>query len=712
MALQNAPVAASMGYSRASDDLGVQEQRIINTLEANIIEADTVQGSELSEQRQRNHIHYALDRLGNEKKGRSQHITADVHDIVESQKALYREATQAGSKFFKFEPENDQDTGSHLATEYVNNVFFNGKNRGERLIRDSLHDAFVAKRAVAKVEWKNQTETRYERFQGMLPQQVMMVRQMPGFAGFEELEPMDGVMNGQRVQTFNGEVAIEEDASYAHCCLMQPERYYRDPNVTYVEDGAFAGYQADMARYVLVDMGFDEDEVMNLNLDYRFRQNEEDSARKAHDASWSRARRHKRSPDQEIVTVYFHWAYLDLSQFAMGSDDRRLQGTKLYKFIFSQGRLLTNPRTGMPWEEARDGFPFVEWTQYKISHAENGLCDADLASPIQWSKSNVLRLMIDNIAMGNTSRWKAKTGAVKNPRELLDNNIGSIIFTRDMDGLQPLETPPLSQFTPLVYEQLEQDKEIRTGVSRLAKGMNSDAIRYQNADDMVERLTNASTRRTMMGVRDYASEFLSDIALKIYELGRKYDTKPQMVELAGQWTEINPSQFIPRTKVKVRTALTPEDREREAQFLLMAYQMMSQDPQIAPMFGMQEKHALIDDVFDLMGVGDTSRYMKQPNDPQVIQQMQQQAQQQERMMALQEQMVQLQQQLQVREDERKERELELQMLDKGSDNLRDDEKLDWQNTWKRIEMAWDREKFNKEYELEKQQARPVAVQAG
>lgn len=680
------------------EGMSVNEQRLINALEANVIEADTIQGSEISEQRQRNHVHYALDRLGNERKGRSQHITADVHDIVESQKALYREATQADSKFFKFEPEDDQDNQAHLATAYVNGEFYSEYNNGERIIRDSLHDAFVAKRAVACVEWKRDSKLVYERFQNVVPNQLAQLQAMPQFRGFQNLQQMAAIGPQGRGVAFMGTAVFEEDTSHAYVKVVQPERYYRDPNVAYIHESAFAGYQADLSRYALVDLGYDPDEVMNLDLDYRFRQNEEDAARKAHDSTWSRARRHKRDPAQEIVTVYWHYAYLDLSHYMDGVTEDQIAGTKLYKFCFSQGKLLTLPESGDFYEEVQDGYPFIEWVQYKISHAEYGLCDADLAGPIQWSKSNLLRLSIDNIAMTNTSRWKARQGYIKNPRELLDNNIGSVLWMRDLNALEPLETPTLSQWTPQVYEQLEQDKETRTGVSRLAKGMNSDAIRYQNADDMVERLTNASNRRSMMGVRDFANEYLSAIAKRIYDLGRKYDTRQRTVELAGQWIQITPQQFIPRSKIKIRTALTPDDRQREAQFLLMLHQHMQQDPELMLLYGLQQKHALLDDVADLMGVGDTSRYMLQPNSPEVGQKLQAQQQQQQQMQQMQQAILQIQTQLRLNEDERAERKLDLEFMDKATDNSRADEELDWDNYWKRQEL-----------QLERQQQRSVAV---
>ena len=62
----------------------IDEQRLINALEANVVEADTIQGSEISEQRQRNHIMYTGDRMGNEKANRSQHMSLDVLDAVGS----------------------------------------------------------------------------------------------------------------------------------------------------------------------------------------------------------------------------------------------------------------------------------------------------------------------------------------------------------------------------------------------------------------------------------------------------------------------------------------------------------------------------------------------------------------------------------------------------------------------------------------------------
>jgi hypothetical protein len=692
----------------AQDELplrSIDSGRIVSLLEANVIEADVIQGAEVSEQRQRNHIYYSLDRMGNERAGRSQYVSADVHDVVEGSKALYRESTQSSSRFFEFEPEGPDDDSSAEATAYVNDVFYGRSVRGDRLIRDALHDAFVAKRAVARVDFVESSETIEQPFQNVTEQQLVMMLQRPevlGLAGQPEMQELPGPRGP--VALYSGSAIVENDLSDFLIELVQSERYYRDPNVAYVEQAAFAGYQEDLPRYELIDRGFDRDEVMALRLDYRFRQNEEDAARKAHDATWSRARRHKRAPEQEIVTVYWHWCYLDLSEH-MTTEDPELVGVRLYRFCFSSGKLLTLPETGEMFEAVEDGMPFLEWTQYKISHAEFGLCDSDLAAQTQYTKSNILRLAVDNIAMSNTSRWKARHGFIKNPRELLDNNIGSVVWTKAMDAIEPMPTPPLSPNTLSVYEQINRDKEQRTGQSALSKGLNTDAIRYQNADDMVERLTNASNRRTMMGVRDFCTEFLAEIALRIYNLGRKYDQRPRTVEVAGEYRELLPTQFRPRTKVRVRTALTPDARQTEAQFLLLAHESLRNDPELSILYGLEQRHALMDEVFELMGRTDTSRFMMQPDDPRVQQALMQRSQMAQRQQQMQEMGIAAELQAREREEARKDRESDAKLLDMASDNSRADDKLEADNFFRGADLALKRAEVG----IEAEQNRPVKI---
>jgi hypothetical protein len=74
-----------------------------------------------------------------------------------------------------------------------------------------------------------------------------------------------------------------------------------------------------------------------------------------------------------------------------------------------------------------------------------------------------------------------------------------------------------------------------------------------------------------------------------------------------------------------------------AQQLLMMHSIMGQDPTMAMCYGVPQKHALLDTVFELMGVSDTSSIMLSPNDPQYQMQVQQQAQMSQQQMMMQQQ---------------------------------------------------------------------------
>ena len=135
-----------MAYEAPEQELDIDEGRVVSALEANLIESDLIQGTEVSDQRGRNHELYSLDSLGNEKTNRSQHISGDVLDAVEAQKAYYLETFLSGRNVVKFMPENADDTTSHLATAYVEHMFMH-RNAGARLLRDAPRSQTASARA-------------------------------------------------------------------------------------------------------------------------------------------------------------------------------------------------------------------------------------------------------------------------------------------------------------------------------------------------------------------------------------------------------------------------------------------------------------------------------------------------------------------------------------------------------------------------------------
>jgi hypothetical protein len=76
----------------------------------------------------------------------------------------------------------------------------------------------------------------------------------------------------------------------------------------------------------------------------------------------------------------------------------------------------------------------------------------------------------------------------------------------------------------------------------------------------------------------------------------------------------------------VAVALTPEEGKEHAQMLLMMHQTMMADPELATIYHVPQKHALMDAVFDALGVSDSTPYMMRPDSEEYRQAMQQQQQ--------------------------------------------------------------------------------------
>jgi hypothetical protein len=505
-----------------------------------------------------------------------------------------------------------------------------------------------------------------------------------------------------------------------------------------VQDGQYFTYEENKTRGELILEGVDPEQAESLTVDYRFRSEEEDNSRKSHDRSWTRRQQHKRAEESELLTTYYTWTWADISDYDLGDDSAADTGEGeinpealgLYKIRWAHGEILKDVEGNLMIEKVTE-IPAFEWTEFKISHAEHGLADADLVAHTQRTLSTLKRLIIDNQQMRNTTRYEAVQGAIKNPRELLDNSIGGVIWSRSIGSVQALPTPELSPLTMAVVEMLDQDKEERSGVSRLSKGMNNDALRYQNAADMVERLTNASQMRVMRAARDFAESFLVPLSKYIYRLGSRHDRRAHTKEVAGRFEVLAPASWPDMDmSMEVSVALTPDAGQKHAQMLIQMHNMFSQDPTLQMAYGYPQKHAMIDDIFDHLGVADSSRYLLAPDSPEYQKKQQFQAQQQKVQQQQKQKLQQQEQQRQQMQDAIQQKQFQMQMDDQqfkqwiakeyegrewmlaqlkqadshvaadniAADNMREDQKF-----------RWGQQTDILEYDLEKTQERPVAL---
>ena len=579
-------------------------------LERYIDSAETHIDSEIAYERVRGYDAYFGKPFGNEKPNRSQHISRDVFDAVESVKSVLLQTFNASESVVRFEPRDEDDVPmSDQATRYVNHVFYK-QNNGYRVLHDLIHDGLVAKMGIAKVYWEPNQEDSYETVSNVPLDAIDMMLVQPNveLAG-EIMDNGDGTVSADMVQI--------KDTSQVRVEIVAPERFFVDPDADDIETARFTADISYLTHSELMELGFPHDMLTDL------------SPERSSYSEWEETSRERISPivndDQEYYR--FFECYLRCDIEGTGEEN-------LYQIAYCDDKILSVDQV--------DKHPYYTFTPFPLPHQVYGLSLADQLFDVQKSRSTLQRLIIDNQAMANTSRVVANLSMVKNPRELVDNNIGGVINSSDPTAVVPMPTPSLSPAAFQTDELFAREKESRSGVSRISNGIDPQALNGNNSGKLIEALGTMGNRKVMTMARHLAELFLRPLMNEMYRLALQFETKPQTIRIGGKFMQVIPSQLGERADMTVRVALTPDESRDQAQAMVALHQMVTGDP----LYGDKQRHALLAETAARMGIAQTSAYLMSPEDPE-YQQMQQMNQQQQAMMQQQQaQVAQMQIQLQ------------------------------------------------------------------
>lgn len=694
-------------------NMTIDEQELLSTLERNIDAADTYANSEVGDQRDKGHRYYYGEPMGNEVRGRSQHVSRDVFDAVEAVKAMMLETFSADRNICRFDPQSPDDVfTARMATAWTNYNFYR-QNNGYKILADVIHDALVAKTGVVKRYWKKDYRYESEEFNQFSENEFAMMMSAPDVELMEVVEESIEVVDEQTGTAYSqvalsGTTRRRYDVSKVCVETVEPEDFLINPRAKTVQDSDFCSHRMARTRGELLAEGFDPDVVAKLD--------EEDMLKE--DGSIGRdsvdSFRHDRfglddSNDREYVTLYESY---------IKRHDPEINECVYYK--------CTHSRRVMLDIELVSEMPFRTFTPFPLPHRFYGMSLADQLCDLQKTMSSLKRGVVDHLMLTTTSRWVANLSLVKNPRDLLDNRVGAVVDVMSPNPesvVRPLPTPQLNGNVYTAIENFEQEKEQRSGSSRMSRGMDSTAISKQNSSDLINTFMNASNRRIMVMCRNFAENFLKPLMHDLYRLGVEYENETVMLQLDGSFQPVTPSALGDRTEMTVAVALTPEEQQAEAQKLLtLDTQFTSNpaDPTVGGLYGQQQRHALLSRAFELLNIKDGASFLQDPNDPAYQQQQQQMQQMQQQQQQAQEQMqmeqMQFQAQLADRQTAVVEGQLELDALKEANrvqlEALKQEFHEENEETKTMIDVKQHAHKVEmdeEELELEKTQARNVNI---
>ena len=107
-------------------------------------------------------------------------------------------------------------------------------------------------------------------------------------------------------------------------------------------------------------------------------------------------------------------------------------------------------------------------------------------------------------------------------------------------------------------------------------------------------------------------QFLKPLYHEAYRLVVENEQYEKVVDIAGGFVEIDPRSWKEKRDVMVEMKLGYGEQEREAQKYLALHTLMSQDPSLQPLYGMENKYNMMKQILEQQGILNVNEYLTSP----------------------------------------------------------------------------------------------------
>jgi hypothetical protein len=550
-----------------SSALFMDEHDFQSVVSAEIEDAVTYVDTDLSPSRAQATAYYRGDPFGNEEEGNSRVVATEVRDTVNAMLPSIMRVFFSSERVVEFMPRGPEDVkASEQASDYANYVL-NQDNPGFMVLYGTFKDSLVRKCGIVKTWWAKNTTVRTEKYTGLDEGTVMLIQQEAGavvtvitqYDDPDVLEPqltMDP-MTGQPVmlpipQLFDVEVkrTIEE----GKICIegVPPEEFLIDRNARDLDSAAFVGHRKMATVAELLEMGYDEDLIMENISTTDFEYNDEYLRRRPTTTTMGSINESHNPAMQRALYVE---GYMRVDYDGDGIPELRKV------CCLGEGYTIVN-------NEPADMTGFSDFPCDPEPHTSPLEANSifDFTKDLQEIKSDILRNTLDSLAQSIHPRTAVVEGQV-NMDDVLNNETGAIIRMRAPGMVMPLAQPFVGQAAFPMLEYMDSIKEERTGMSRASMGLNADALQ-SSTKAAVSATVSANQMRIELTTRILA-EGMKKLFKVILQLSVKHQDKPRMVRLRNDWVQVDPRSWDATMDVAINVGMGTGDTEQKMQMLGM-----------------------------------------------------------------------------------------------------------------------------------------------
>ena len=526
-------------------------------------------GGQLSQSRKKSIEYYLGDKLGTEIDGRSQVVSTDVSDTVESILPNLLRIFTASDKVVRCDPVTAEDVPlADQATAYINHVFYKDNN-GFQLLYNFFKDALIEKNGFLKIYYDESEKVEHETYKNLTQAEKDALNDTQDeieevdeevFEDEKAKEAFDKQIEALEAQGLDTSQIQKPNFNLYNCKIKRikkqgkikiesvpPEEFLIDRTAKSIDDAEFVSHKVLMTRSEIIEMGFDEEEVMQLPTSSVDIYNNEEIVRQRNIDEYPVDTPADKSTEKVLV-------YESYIRYDADGD-----GIAELRKIISAGDDGYTVLENMPC----DNIPFVTITPIPMPHRFYGRSISELVEDIQLMKSTVMRQLLDNMYLTNNNRVAIMDGMV-NMDDLLTTRPGGVVRTKQPPSqvMQPLQAQPISQQAFPLLSYLDSVREVRTGITKQVQGLDPDTLSAKTATGVNALMTQTQMRSELIA-RIFAETGVKDLFRKIFELMVKYQDKERIVMLNNQYVPVKPTEWKDKFNINIVVGLGTGSKEQQ-----------------------------------------------------------------------------------------------------------------------------------------------------
>lgn len=537
---------------------------------------------------------------------RSRVTSTKVRDAIRAVKPPLMKMFVTSDRVVEFIPaSNDAVDAAEEQSDFVSQKFW---TRGGYLtLMGAFHDPLVKGNGYVKVYRDESVQVDVQEFSGATLMEIPV---------FEDMGELSDLEQDEATGLFSGTVTITKTTGKCVLEGIPPEDFFIDEAAKTLEDASICGHTAEKTVGDLVAMGFDYEEVSELDDGRDGAADSEQQQRRGYDNDTEAP-----DPTQKRVLVTEAYAKLDLEGEGLAQLYKLICGGSNYKILHI---------------EPADDVPFAVFKVDHEPHRFMGRSLAEILMEDQDAHTLMIRGMLDNINHTNNPRLAVNDDNV-NYDDLLNNEIGGVVRVKGNpnDKFREMAVPFTAGQTIGIAQYYDTEIEGKTGVTRASMGLNPDALQ-STTKAAVDATVSGASGQVEVIARNLAETGVAQMFRLMLRLYQKHPDMGVTMKMNGEVRTVNPESWDAEADTIVNVGLGT-NREQERGMALR--ETLAQQMQIYGAYGPENGLVTLTnirnaqaDILSLSGIKSAERYwqpMTPEREQQLIQAAQAKAQQQQ-----------------------------------------------------------------------------------